>query len=140
MLDALPVNFLFRMTALVSAPISIQHGPQGSRMIVPAVGGTVEGPNISGKVLGGIGAEWATVRPDGSMKADVRLVLETNDGAAILMAYNGIATVVGESLTVRIAPLFETGDPQYAWLNKVQAVGLGAPTDIGINYDVYQIL
>jgi hypothetical protein len=74
------------------------------------------------------------------MKADVRLVLETNDGAAILMTYNGIATVVGESLTVRIAPLFETGDPQYAWLNKVQAVGLGAPTDIGINYDVYQIL
>jgi len=50
-LDALPVNFLFRMTALVSAPISIQHGPQGSRMIVPAVGGTVEGPNISGKVI-----------------------------------------------------------------------------------------
>lgn len=138
MLKTLPVNFLFRMTALVSSPISISDGPQGSRMIVPTTGGAIEGAKINGRVLSG--AEWATLRSDGSIKADVRLVLETDDGAAILMTYNGIATLVGKSLTVRIAPLFETGDPKYTWLNNVQTVGIGTPTDTGIDYDIYQIL
>ena len=140
MLNALPVDFLFRLNALVSPPISVSNGPQGSRMIIPAAGGDIEGPKINGKVLSGPGAEWATLRPDGSLKADVRLVLETDDGAVILMTYNGIATPEGESLSVRTAPLFETGDPRYSWLNNVQAVGMGTPTDSGIIYDVYQIL
>ena len=38
------------------------------------------------------------------------------------------------------ASLFQTGHPDYAWLNPVQAVALGTPGERGIVYDVYQVL
>ena len=72
-----------------------------------------------------------TVRADGSMKVDVRLVLRTHDGADILMTYSGIATRDGDAMrTVRTAPLFETGDERYSWLNLVQAVAHGRPARV----------
>ena len=68
----------------------------------------------------------------------MRLLLETDDGAVILMQYKGILTEGGARL--RTAPLFETGDERYAWLNTAQAVGLGAVGDGNVTYDVYQVL
>jgi hypothetical protein len=140
-LKSLPVEFLFQMDVHAPNPIVVQPGPQGDRVIVAVTGGTFAGPKLKGKVLAGPGAEWATLRPDGSLKADVRLVLETEDEAFILMTYNGIACP-GEdgNFRIRTAPLFETGDPQYSWLNQVQAVGMGTSHERGVLYDVYQIL
>jgi hypothetical protein len=133
-LKSLPVEFLFQMDVHAPNPIVVQPGPQGNRVIVA-------GPKLKGKALAGPGAEWATLRPDGSLKADVRLALETEDEAFILMTYNGIACP-GEdgNFRIRTAPLFETGDPQYSWLNQVQAVGMGTSHERGVLYDVYQIL
>jgi hypothetical protein len=34
--------------------------------------------------------DWITNRADGSYRLDVRLTLKTNDGALILVTYNGI--------------------------------------------------
>ena len=138
--STIAVDFLFRLSAKVSPPIGISDGPQGSRMIVPAAGGSFAGPKLNGNILSGPGAEWATARPDGSLKADVRLALETDDKTIILMTYNGIAVPKGDSLTVRIAPLFEVAQGPYAWLNNVQAIGIGTPSKTGIVYDVFQVL
>jgi hypothetical protein len=139
-LDSLPIEFLFRIQVRASEPIRVSPGPQGDRLIVGVLDGTFEGPKLSGKVLPGSGSEWATTRPDLTLKADVRLVLETGDGAHILMTYNGIGTLEDGALRVRTAPLFQTGDERYGWLNVVQAVGLGTPTEDGIAYDVYRVL
>lgn len=139
-LSSLPVNFLFRLEVAASNPLMIPDGPQGSRLIIAADSGTFEGPKIQGSIVAGAGAEYAVVRSDGSMLADVRLVLQTDDGALILMSYNGIVSVDGEAMTIRTAPRFETGDERYNWLNKVQAVGLGAPLEGGVGYDVYHVL
>ena len=141
-LDALPVEFLFQVDVGTGTPppILVPDAPHGARMIVTATDGSFEGPRLAGRVVPGPGAEWATLRADGSLHADVRLLLETHDGAHILMTYNGIALPDGESLRVRTAPLFQTGHPDYAWLNRVQAVGLGTPGGRGIVYDVYQVL
>jgi hypothetical protein len=38
------------------------------------------------------------------------------------------------------APLFQTGDERYAWLNDVQAVAIGKPSKDAVDYDVYRIL
>ena len=54
------------------------------------------------------------------------------------MQYKGILTEGGARL--RTAPLFETGDERYAWLNTAQAVALGAVGDGNVTYDVYQVL
>ena len=141
-LSALPVEFLFRIDVDTSAPppTLLAGAPHGSRMIVTATEGSFEGPRLSGRVVPGPGSEWATLREDGSLHADVRLLLETRDGAHILMTYNGIGREEEGGLRVRTAPLFQTGHADYAWLNQVQAVGLGAPGGRGIVYDVYQVL
>ena len=45
----------------------------------------------------------------------------------------------GKSL--RTAPLFETGDERYTWLNSIQAVGIGTVNDdqTEVSYEVYAL-
>ena len=138
-LDSLPVTFLFRIEASVSDPVRLDSGPRGARLILAATGGHFEGPELKGAVVPGPGSEWATLRPDGSLEADVRLLLRTEDGAHILMTYHGIGLVDEQGLRITTAPLFQTDDQRYAWLNRVQAVGIGAPVDGGVGYDVYRV-
>lgn len=140
-LDALPVAFLFHLDVAVVEVTPVEPGPQGNRLIMGAGEGSVEGPALRGRVVPGPGSEWATVRPDGSLKSDVRLLLESHDGARILMTYNGIGVPDDTgAMQIRTAPYFETGDPRYAWLHNVQAVGLGGPGGRGVEYDVYRVM
>jgi hypothetical protein len=54
------------------------------------------------------------------------MVTRTSDDAVVLVRYCGrIRFVPGQASIVMIAPVFETGDPRYAWLNEIQAVGKG---------------
>jgi hypothetical protein len=138
--STLPVSFLFRITLETDgAPVMAPNGPQGARMMVGVRGGRFEGPRLSGTVVPP-GGDWATQRPDGSIKLDVRLTLRTEDGAVILVTYNGIGVVEDGQLKARSAPLFETGDERYAWLNHVQAVGIGGLAGTSVAYDVYALL
>jgi Protein of unknown function (DUF3237) len=53
--------------------------------------------------------------------------METDDGALIFAHYNGhmdLSKGPGKA-PVYTAPLYDTGDARYAWLNKVQAVANG---------------
>ena len=63
--------------------------PNGNRRIGLVAGGTFEGARLKGTVLPG-GADWIILRPDGATTLDVRLVLETADGATIGMTYRGM--------------------------------------------------
>ena len=95
---------------------------------------------LTGRRLWPFGSEWATIRADGSFKVDVRLLIETEDGAHIGMFYGGVMTQQEGGPQIRTAPVFETGDERYAWLNTVQAVGIGKPGGLGVIYDVYRVL
>ncbi len=37
------------------------------------------------------------------------------------------------------APLFETGDERYAWLNRIQAVVKGVISGTRVTYDIYEL-
>ena len=140
--DALPVEFLFTMTAHTGdhPPVVLAGGPGGTRVVVTAMRGIFEGPRLRGTIAAAAGGDWVTVRADGSMKLDVRLVLRTDDGADILMTYCGIGTRDPDGATiVRAAPLFETGDERYAWLNLVQAAAHGRAGEGSVTYDVYAL-
>jgi hypothetical protein len=127
--------------------------PGSYRRIGVVPGGIFEGERLSGEVLEG-GSDWQVVRADGGTTLDVRIVLKTNDDAFIGMTYRGLrhgpADVIerierGEvvdpvSYYFRINPLFETAAPQYDWINRVIAVGVGHRLADGAVYSVFEVL
>jgi len=135
----LPVEHLFTMTAAIGRATSIRAGPMGTRLIVPVLAGAFEGSKLRGKISEAPAGDWVYSRPDGSIKLDVRLILVTEDGAAILMTYSGIGLRGAEGMSLRIAPQFETGDDRYRWLNNVQAVGIGTFAGSATTNEVYAL-
>jgi hypothetical protein len=116
----------------------IENGPQGTRTIVQVTGGRFEGPRLKASVQTPAG-DWITNRADGSYRLDVRLTLKTDDGAVILVTYNGIGQTTNAGASLRIAPLFETGDSRYTWLTRLQAVGVGERVGTTVTYDIYAL-
>jgi hypothetical protein len=140
MADAtVPVEHLFSVAANIGNTSLVQNGPQGTRAIVTISGGTFEGPRLKGMVVPNSGGDWVTVRADGTFKLDVRITLQTDDGATIYMAYAGIGKRGENGNVLRTAPLFETGDERYAWLNGVQGIGIGSSTPQSVSYEVYAL-
>lgn len=127
--------------------------PTTTRRIGVVFGGRFEGERLSGEVLDG-GSDWQSARPDGSTLLDVRLSLQTEDGALIAMTYKGVRhgprevierlergeAVDPESYYFRINPMFETASEKYGRLNRVLAVGLGHRFEDGPIYNVFELL
>ncbi len=138
----LDAEHLFTLTADVpgSRNAQIPGGPAGTRVIANVTGGTFEGERLRGTIVGP-GGDWVSVRDNGTIHLDVRLLLVTDDGESILMTYNGIG-VRGEdgALSIRSAPLFQAGAEAYRWLNDVQAVGIGQSADGVVTYEVYALV
>jgi Protein of unknown function (DUF3237) len=147
---------LFDIVVDLKPRLNIGEGPFGRRVLFGAAGGSFDGPNLRGEVLEG-GGDWALFRPDGTMTLDVRLTLRTDDDALVHMTYGG-RWVTPPDLRADISdpakryqidparyyfrtnPLFETGAPQYAWLNDIVCIGSGYLVEGGIAYKVSQIL
>lgn len=133
------LEHLFSLTAtLREKPAVLMNAPQGSRVIVPVTGGHFEGARLRGTVDNS-GGDWVTLRADGSIKLDVRALLHTDDGADIFIRYEGVGVRVDGTLRIVTAPLFETGDERYAWLNNVQAVARGVSTGDKVTYEVFAV-
>lgn len=123
-------------------PIQVSAGPAGTRLIVELVSAQVKGDRLRGEMLGTAAADWMIVGPEGTGMVDVRATLQTDDGAIIFVQYNGrMDTSRGLQfpMTAYVAPLFETGDERYAWLNRIQAVGKGILyEDLSLDYEWYE--
>jgi len=124
-------------------PIQVNAGPAGTRLIVELVSAQVKGDRLRGEMLGAAAADWMIVGPEGTGMVDVRATLQTDDGAIIFVQYNGrMDTSQGLRfpMTAYVAPVFETGDERYAWLNRIQAVGKGILyEDLSLNYEWYEV-
>jgi hypothetical protein len=127
--------------------------PHGTRATAPILSGHFEGPKLRGKVLAG-GGDWTLLRGDGVLELDLRLTLETDDGALIHMASFGIrhgppdviaALGRGESIDpakyyFRTLPRFETAHPKYAFVNRLVAVASGDRRADGPIYTIDEVL
>ena len=111
---------------LSTAPTQeIGAGPHGKRITFPIIGGSFEGPRLRGQVLAG-GDDWGIVRADGVIELDLRVTLQTEDGALIHMTFEGMRDDAAPGGPYfRTLPRFETADPKYAFLNRLLAVGIG---------------
>jgi len=105
-----------------SAPLHIGPTPPGNLTIFPVTGGSFEGERLRGQVLAG-GGDWVTAREDGTLTLDLRVTLETDDGALIHMTFTGVRDDANHYF--RTVPRFETAAPKYAFLNRLLAVGTG---------------
>ncbi len=126
--------------------------PHGTRVTAPIAGGRFEGPRLRGKVLPG-GGDWTLLRADGVLELDLRITLETDDGALIHMTSFGLrhgppdviaALSRGERVDpatyyFRTTPRFETGHPTYAFLNRLLAVASGDRRAEGPIYTIHEI-
>ncbi len=99
--------------------------PHGTRVTFPITGGSFEGERLRGKVLPG-GDDWTLKRPDGVLELDLRITLETDDGALVHMTFEGLRDDgAAGGPYFRTLPRFETAEPKYAFLNRLLAVGVG---------------
>lgn len=144
----------FTFNARLAPKVAVGDGPFGNRRIREVLGGEVTGERINGMVGSG-GADWILVGADGWGRLDVRLTINTDDGAAIYVQYLGVieyneaalAANAGEHSTeyadhyFRTAPRLETGDERYAWVNQTLFVGEGRlhPGPV-VEYRVHRVL
>ena len=131
---------LARMTIELRAPIALDGTPVGSRWIFEVESARIDGERLHGTMKGTANADWFVLRPDGTGTLDVRALLETDDGALVFIQYLGRTDVAAGSSTIYTAPLFETGDERYTWLNQYQGVGIGSASAEGVDYEFYAVL
>ncbi len=127
-----PLVSLTVHTALVK---NIVATPQGDQRIVDIVSGSFEGPRLSGRIPA-TGGDWV-IRNATRSRIDVRLLLETDDGVAILFRYLGKARQVEGKPRIEASGSFEAPAGQYDWLNDVQAFGLGTVIPDGVRYHFF---
>jgi hypothetical protein len=123
---------------LSTSPVQeIGATPHGERIVFPVIGGSFEGENLRGKVLSG-GGDWILATSDGVLDLDLRVTLETDDGALIHMTFTGIRDDANHYF--RTLPRFETAAPKYAFLNRMLAVGVGEIRGDGPVHVIEEIL
>ncbi|AKU95716.1 hypothetical protein AKJ09_02380 [Labilithrix luteola] len=128
---------LMQLRLSTSPTQNVGHTPDGQLSIFPVVGGTFEGDRLRGKVLAG-GADWVTKGSDDVLRLDLRITLETEDGALIYMTFTGIRDDANHYF--RTLPRFETASPKYAFLNRLLAVGVGEIRPDGPVHVIEEIL
>lgn len=84
-----PLTFIARFVVEVGTPIDLGESGRGQRRFIPVVGGTIEGPYLSGRILAG-GGDWQTIQSDGVIDLAARYPLELDDGTRIEFDNRGI--------------------------------------------------
>ena len=139
--------------AEIAEGVDIGATPAGARQIFDVKGGSFDGPRMKGKVLPS-GADWVVIGGDGVGRIDVRVALQTDDGANIYVQYYGVLQLNEKTMTAVAAgaemefgdtyffttPRFETGDERYAWLNKIVAIGQGRLIPNAVEYRVFEVM
>jgi hypothetical protein len=145
---------LFEIRLDVPQVIDIGDTPLGRRRIAAVAGGEFHGERLRGTVVPAPAGDWLLQRADGVTVLDVRLLLRTDDGEHVYMAYRGLRhgpadvmarLAAGErvdpaSYYFRIAPVFETAAKRYEWINRIVAVGTGRREPTGPVYAIEEVL
>lgn len=146
------LELLSSATVQVAPAVVVGRTPFGERRTVPILSGRFEG-RLNAEVLPG-GADWQIVAADGAARLEAHYVLRTTDEALIYVRNFGIRhgdpkvlARIAEGEIVdpseyyfRSAPVFETADPRYAWLNKTVILCSGARTIDSVLIDFYEVL
>jgi len=143
---------IFTIFAELEAITSLGRTPYGERRVIGILGGSVRGPKLNGRILPG-GADWQIIRTDGAADIRARYIIETEDGARIMVTSEGLRhgpPEVMERLArgdnvdpahyyFRTVMRFETSDPNVDWLNRILALAHGQREARAVRLDVYEV-
>ena len=146
-------DFLMTLVVDVGELVSMGEGPLGERRVVAILGGSFEGPELRGEVLGG-GADWQIARKDGVLDLDARYALKERRGGLVRVTSQGYRHGPGEVLAAlargeevdlakyffRTILRFETGAPYLEWLNKTIAVATAERKARRVLLSAYRLL
>jgi len=150
---AAELEHLFSLRAQLASPVEVLGPvPEGLRMNFYVTGGEVQGPRLQGRVRA-FGADWFTLRRDGVGELDVRILIETGDGALIHVEYPGLADLgpqgyerflageIPQRLPLRTSPRARCAHPDYEWLHRRICIGIGEADfeRYEVRYDIYAI-
>ena len=107
------LSHLGRLTIEIDDHTHLPGSPSGDWLVGTATDYRLEGEGISARALATPATDWVTVRSGGSGTVDARMLLKTDDGALILMRYQGRIVYSENGATVVTAPTFETNDERY---------------------------
>lgn len=136
----------------LSPPHEMGKSPAGKRRIIPIVGGTAQGPLLSGRILP-IGADWQTVLAGGIADLDARYAIETADGAVVEVISQGIRhaslevnarIASGEEVDpseyyMRTSIRLESGHPDYDWVNRALFLATGGKVGNTVRLSVWRV-
>jgi hypothetical protein len=123
------LSHVFTAHVDVGAPLELGPIDHGRRRIVPILGGSVDGPRLTAKILPG-GADWQLIRADGTAEVVARYTLRATDGTLISVVNKGLRRgptevlarlAAGEAVDpslyyFRTSPAFEVAAGPHAWL------------------------
>ena len=127
----------------VDPPLQFGDTPTGQRSMSDIRSAVFTGERLRAEKAGTSAADWLILAGDiGAI--DVRMALRTEDGALVGLRYWGKLDVSDPAnRTSRVAATFDTGDPRYAWLARIQAVGKWRLHRDGdrwtVHYDFYEL-
>ena len=136
----------------VGALVSLGAAKYGERRYVPLTGGTVSGPELSGRIVEG-GVDWQIGRADGVLDIAAHYVIRADDGGLIEVQSDGMRhgppavmarlargdDVAPDEYFFRTLMRFQTGAPAWLHLNKVMALAVGQRQAGLVVLDVYRI-
>ena len=151
--EAPNLEFVCELKVITDKAVTLGETAHGTRRMIDITGGTFEGKNIKGTILSG-GADWQTLRADGTADLDARYTLKTDDGVLIYIQNKGIRHAKPEVLArmakgekvdpkeyyMRTAASFEVADGKYAWLNKAIVISTGARMADHVLLRFYKVL
>jgi hypothetical protein len=141
-MEADPLQLVPFCSALltVGATTVVEGGPFGTLLVGEISSSRWEGERFRASQRGVAAADWCRLSTDGTLgDVDVRVTLETDDGALVFVAYNGRTDM--RTGRVYSTPRFETGDERYLRLNQMVVVARGRfdPEAMTVAYAMYEL-
>jgi len=148
-----PLSFALRLRVLIGAPQELGIVDGVRKRVIPITGGTVDGPRLTGKVLPG-GADWQSIRADGTADILARYSLQADDGTIIsvvnpgyrhgpapVLARIAAGDVVDPALYYfRTTPRFDVAsDSPHAWLGRTVFLCTAARYKDHVALDIFAI-
>lgn len=151
-LSAPELEYLTHLEILVGTPVEVGQTHAGLRRMIPILGGSATGPELTGTILPG-GADFQVLRSETVTDLDARYVIESDTGERVFvtnLAYRtgsaeDVAALVrgeqvpAERIYFRCAPRFEVSGAELSWLESTVVIGSGRREPDRVVIDLWSV-